>query len=114
MPATPATRYGQSARPPAEGLLLRSTEQAASQPNSGRLETSVRRRILHASHHALPTSPWSGGGHKRAKKGTFYPASSARKAEDACLPGITYFARFGVVVVLVLVSTEHERPTRGR
>jgi hypothetical protein len=95
-------------------LLLRSTEQAASQPNSGRLETSVRRRILHASHHALPTSPWSGGGHKRAKKGTFYPASSARKAEDACLPGITYFARFGVVVVLVLVSTEHERPTRGR
>lgn len=38
-------------------------------------ETSARRRILHASHHGLPTS---GGGHKRAKKGTFDPALLAR------------------------------------
>lgn len=57
-------------------------------------ETSSRRRILHASHHGLPTS---GGGHKRAKKGTFDPALLARLK----ILGITCFGLFRGPVALV-------------
>ena len=88
----PCSKYGLSARPLAVGLL-RITEHAASQPNSGRLETSVRRCILHASHHGLPTS---GGGHKRAKKGTFDPALLARLK----VLGITCFGCFVALAAL--------------